>query len=228
MSQVTGELSAARERMLETHLRGRDIDDQRVLAAMRAVPREAFVPPGMEAEAYADTPLPIGEGQTISQPYMVALMAQAAAIGARDRVLEVGTGSGYAAAVLGELAASVHSVERLPRLAASAARRLAALGYGHVHVHEGDGALGWRQEAPFNAILVAAGAPAVPQALREQLAIGGRLVIPLGASGGVQRLCRLTRTTIDQFSTEDLGGVVFVPLIGDAAAVAHRHAAPDE
>lgn len=215
MAATRDDFCLARERMLERHLRARDIRDSRVLAAMQQVPREAFVEPGMEGRAYEDAPLPIGEGQTISQPYMVALMAQAAAIGAGDRVLEVGTGSGYAAAVLAELAARVDSVERHPSLAATASRRLAGLGYQHLHVHVGDGSRGWAEGAPFDAIVVAAAAPAVPPALRDQLAIGGRLVIPLGDDGGVQRLCRLTRRAVDKFDIDDLGGVVFVPLVGE-------------
>jgi len=215
MAALRDELSLARERMLERDLRARDIRDPRVLAAMQRVPREAFVEPGMERQAYEDAPLPIGEGQTISQPYMVALMAQAAAINEADRVLEVGTGSGYAAAVLAELAARVDSVERHPSLAATASRRLAALGYLHLHVHVGDGSRGWPAGAPFDVIVVAAAAPAVPPALREQLAIGGRLVIPLGGDRGVQRLCRVTRRAADRFDSDDLGGVVFVPLVGE-------------
>lgn len=209
------DLAAARERMLERDLRARDIHDERVLDAMARVPREHFVEAGMEASAYADAPLPIGAGQTISQPYMVALMAQAAGLRAGDRVLEVGTGSGYAAAVLGELAARVDSIERHPSLARLAARRLADLGYTHVHVHEGDGSLGWAEGAPFDAIVVAAGAPAVPQALQDQLAVGGRLVVPIGPDGGLQRLFRYTRRSPGDLAAEDLGGVVFVPLVGE-------------
>jgi len=215
MAAAHDKLASARERMVEHDLRGRDIDDPRVLAAMQRVPREVFVEPGMEDRAYVDSPLPIGEGQTISQPYMVALMAQASAIGEADRVLEVGTGSGYAAAVFAELAARVDSIERHASLAATAARRMADLGYQHVHVHVGDGSRGWPESMPFDVIVVAAGAPAVPQGLRDQLAIGGRLVIPLGSDDGVQRLCRVTRRAEGQFDTEDLGGVVFVPLVGE-------------
>ena len=215
MTAASATLHGAREHMLDCHLRARDIDDPRVLAAMRRVPREAFVAPGSEAEAYADMPLPIEEGQTISQPYIVALMAQAAQIQPGDRVLEVGTGSGYAAAVVSELAAHVDTVERHARLAAGAARRLDALGYRNIHVHHGDGSCGWPDAAPFDVILVAAAAPALPAALRDQLAIGGRAVIPLGAERDCQRLCRFTRRADGDCSAEDLGGVVFVPLIGE-------------
>jgi len=205
----------ARERMLARDLRGRDIRDPRVLAAMARVPRECFVEPGSEAQAYADCPLPIGQGQTLSQPYMVALMAQAASIGAADRVLEVGTGSGYAAAVLAELAARIDTVERHAALAALAARRLIELGYARVRVHLGDGSAGWPDAAPFDAIIVSAAAPALPPALCEQLAVGGRLVIPIGARIGTQRLCRFTRrNSAGGWEAEDLGGVVFVPLLG--------------
>ncbi|HEY0335519.1 MAG TPA: protein-L-isoaspartate(D-aspartate) O-methyltransferase [Stenotrophomonas sp.] len=215
MSQDLPGVEMARERMLESHLRARDIDDARVLAAMARVPRERFVEPGAESHAYVDAPLPIGEGQTISQPYIVALMAQAAAIGAADRVLEIGTGSGYGAAVLGELAARVDTVERHASLATTAARRLADLGYQQVHVHVGDGSCGWPESSPFDAIVVTAGAPGVPQALREQLAVGGRLVIPVGNADGGQRLCRFTRRLPGDMVCEDLGGVIFVPLVGE-------------
>ena len=204
----------ARERMLERHLRARDIRDERVLAAMRRVPRERFVGEDIQARAYEDAPLPIGEGQAISQPYIVALMAQAARIGLDDRVLEVGTGSGYAAAVLAELAGRVDSVERHASLARVAAARLAGLGYRQVHVHLGDGSLGWPAGAPFDAIVVAAAAPVLPPALREQLEVGGRLVIPIGAGPDGQRLCRITRRAVGADQVEDLGGVVFVPLVG--------------
>jgi protein-L-isoaspartate(D-aspartate) O-methyltransferase len=206
---------AARERMLARHLQARDIDDARVLEAMRRVPREKFVATSSMEYAYADTPLPIEEGQTISQPYIVALMAQAAQIQPGDRVLEVGTGSGYAAAVLGELAARVDTVERHARLAEVAAERLAALGYGNVHIHHGDGSRGWPEAAPFDAIVVAAAAPALPVALKQQLAVGGRAVIPVGGERDVQRLCRFTLGADGQCLVEDLGGVVFVPLIGE-------------
>ncbi|MEQ4575858.1 MAG: protein-L-isoaspartate(D-aspartate) O-methyltransferase [Gammaproteobacteria bacterium] len=212
---MRGDYAHLRARMVREHLAARDIDDARVLEAMGAVPRERFVDSGMEALAYEDRPLPIGEGQTISQPYIVALMAQAAAIAPGGRVLEVGTGSGYAAAVLGRLAARVDTVERHAALAAQARERLRAIGQDNVHVHVGDGSEGWPSRAPFDAIVVAAGAPEPPPALREQLAIGGRLVIPVAAGEGEpQRLRRIVRVAPGRYEARDLGGVMFVPLVG--------------
>lgn len=204
----------ARMRMVERHIASRGVRDPAVLAAMRAVPRECFVEAGMEQFAYQDSPLPIGERQTISQPYIVALMAEAARLRPGHRVLEVGTGSGYAAAVLAQAAGEVYTVERHASLAAQARRRLRALGYRNVHVHTGDGTRGWPEHAPFDAILVAAGAPGPPDALCEQLAMGGRLVIPVGTQAGIQRLRRIVRTGPDSYDDEDLGGVSFVPLVG--------------
>jgi len=204
----------ARATMVERQLAGRGIDDRRVLDAMRRVPREAFVPQSLREFAYDDTPLPIDAGQTISQPYIVALMAQAAALDAGDRVLEIGTGSGYAAAVLGELAAHVDTVEREPGLARDARERLRELGYGNIRVHAGDGTLGRPGDAPFDAILAAAWGPDVPQAWRDQLAVGGRLVMPVGTAGR-QRLVKLTRRGPARFEEEDLGAVAFVPLLGE-------------
>ena len=201
--------------MVEVQIARRGVHDERVLAALRKVPREAFVEEGFEEFAYEDSPLPIGCGQTISQPLVVAMMAEAAAIAATDRVLEVGTGSGYAAAVLAELAAEVVTIERHQPLAEKAQQRLGAAGYANVDVQVGDGSNGWPEKAPFDAILVAAGGPSAPRVLQEQLEIGGRLVMPVGRELGSQRLIRLTRTTADKFEEEDLGGVVFVPLIGE-------------
>ncbi|WMT86147.1 protein-L-isoaspartate(D-aspartate) O-methyltransferase [Pelagibacterium sp. 26DY04] len=206
---------AARKRMVEAHLAGRGIEDRRVLAAMGKVPRERFVEPGMEEFAYSDAALSIGEGQTISQPYIVAHMVEAARIGAGDKILEVGTGSGYAAAVMAELAETVFTIERHDALAQNASQRLTSLGYINVHVRIGDGSLGWPDNAPFDAIIVAAGGPVVPEALKEQLAIGGRLVIPVESAFGHQRLVRLTRVADGRFEEEDLGGVLFVPLVGE-------------
>ncbi|MBO9715933.1 MAG: protein-L-isoaspartate(D-aspartate) O-methyltransferase [Pseudoxanthomonas sp.] len=218
----------ARDRMVQEHLAARGIRDPRVLDAMRAVPRERFVEPGMDELAYDDSPLPIGEGQTISQPYIVALMAQAADIEPDDHVLEVGAGSGYAAAVLGRLATQVDTVERHPALAAQAASRLHDLGQDNVHVHVGDGSRGWPVAAPFDAILVAAGAPEPPPALREQLAIGGRLVVPVDDGHGAQRLRRILRVDEMRYEDDDLGGVIFVPLVGAQGWTedGHRVAAP--
>jgi protein-L-isoaspartate(D-aspartate) O-methyltransferase len=216
--------------MVEAHVVRRGVRDERVLSAMRRVPREAFVDEGFEEFAYEDRALPIGSGQTISQPFVVALMIEAARIGELDRVLEIGTGSGYAAAVLAELAAEVFTIERHRELAALAEKRLHAAGYRNVFVNVGDGTRGWPQKAPFDAILVAAGGPSVPASLREQLQIGGRLVIPVGDTGD-QRLLRVTRIDADTFEEEDIGGVMFVPLIGeegwlDESARPHRSRTP--
>jgi protein-L-isoaspartate(D-aspartate) O-methyltransferase len=174
------DFAAARRAMVERQLRDRGIDDERVLAAMGSVPREAFVDEGDRRRAYQDMPIAIGHGQTISQPYMVGLIAQEAAVRPGDKVLDVGTGSGYAAAVLAELGADVHTIERLPDLAARARERLRDAGYDEVVVHVGDGSLGVAEEAPFRAITVAAAAPELPLTLYEQLAPGGRLVVPIG------------------------------------------------
>jgi protein-L-isoaspartate(D-aspartate) O-methyltransferase len=202
-----------RQVMVNEQLRRRDITDPRVLAAFAAVPREAFVPRDQHAHAYDDAPLPIGAGQTISQPYVVAMTAQALALQGHEHVLEIGTGSGYAAAILGSLAREVDSVERIEELAASAAARLALLGFTNVHVHHADGSLGWPAAAPYEAIAVAAGAPRPPPSLLAQLAIGGRLVLPHGAPAH-QQLARITRRSIDQFDEDNLGDVRFVPLVG--------------
>ena len=183
-----------------------------MLAAMGKVPRHLFVPPVLAPRAYGDYPLPIGQGQTISQPYIVALMSQWAAVKPGDKVLEVGTGSGYQAAVLAELTDRVFSIEIKPELARSAAARLKELGYGRVRVKSGDGYLGWPEEAPFDAILVTAAAPKVPPALTAQLKEGGRLVIPLGEAGGDQTLVRL-RKVRGELKEEERLPVRFVPLV---------------
>jgi protein-L-isoaspartate(D-aspartate) O-methyltransferase len=207
-------LDSRRELMLREHLLGRGIRDPAVISAMREVPREEFVAEELVRFAYEDHPLDIAEGQTISQPYIVAYMTEALELSATDRVLEIGTGCGYAAAVLSRIVAKVYSVERLARLASSARQRLAALGYTNIVVHEGDGTLGWADHAPYNAIVVTAGAPDVPNALREQLATGGRLVIPVGASTYFQTLIRVRRVNEHEYRSEDLCGVRFVPLVG--------------
>lgn len=204
----------ARLQMIAQHLRPRGIRDRSVLAAMEIVPRERFVPPELADLAYADRPLPIEAGQTISQPYVVALMAEAAQIAASDKVLEIGTGSGYAAAVLSKIARRVYTIERHASLANSARERLARLGYTNVDVRAGDGTLGWPEQAPFDAIIVAAGGPAPPPALLQQLAIGGRLVMPVG-NETEQELVRYTRVAYDENRREALGPVTFVPLIGE-------------
>jgi protein-L-isoaspartate(D-aspartate) O-methyltransferase len=209
-----------RARMVERQLVARGIESPAVIRAMRVVPRESFVPAGLAEFAYDDTPLPIDAEQTISQPYIVALTAEALELEPGDKVLEIGTGSGYSAAVLAEIAAEVFTIERHATLADSARARLEALGYRNVHVRCGDGTKGWPEEAPFDAIAVTAGAPFVPRSLREQLAIGGRLVIPVG-DAGVQHLMRIRRTGGEAYEEEDLGAVRFVPLIGEEGWPGH-------
>lgn len=203
-----------RRRMIERQLAARGIGDARVLAAMAAVPREAFVPPEVAHLAYEDTPLPILMRQTISQPYIVALMAEALRLDGSEKVLEVGTGSGYGAAVLGRLAREVHTIERHEEMARTAAARLEEQGAANVHVVQGDGTLGLPSEAPFDAIAVTAGGTRVPPPLIAQLAPGGRLVIPVGETPDLQRLVRLTRVGPDDLREDDFGPVRFVPLIG--------------
>lgn len=206
------EREAERHAMIREQLRRRNIRDERVLAAMAAVPRHRFVPEELHGEAYADNALPIAEHQTISQPFIVALMAAALQLRGDERVLEVGTGSGYAAAVLSRLAAEVWTIERFRSLAVAAAERLDAGGYRNVHVGAGDGTAGWPEHAPYQAITVAAAGPHVPQALIRQLAPGGRLVIPIG-DREEQQLVRVVRTR-QGWRQEQLGPVRFVPLVG--------------
>jgi protein-L-isoaspartate(D-aspartate) O-methyltransferase len=208
------DFAALREEMVLRQLKARGISDRRLLDAFRAVPRELFVPAAARDFAYEDAPLPIEAGQTVSQPYIVALMIAAAEVRPGERVLEVGTGSGYAAAVLGRIAEEVVSVERHPELAALARERLAALGCTNVRVVEGDGSAGLPGEAPFEAILVAASGPRVPQPLLDQLAVGGILVMPVGEPDTVQKLVKVTRMSETETREEDLGPVRFVPLIG--------------
>lgn len=213
MSELVG-MASQRKQLVERQIKGRGIADPAVLAAVEAVPREAFLPPELAEFAYLDRALPIEKGQTISQPYIVALMTEALGLRRSDRVLEVGTGSGYAAAILGQLARDVYTIERHAELAMTAARRLHEQGYENVHVLHGDGTLGWPEHAPYDAIVVAAGGPEVPRALLDQLAIGGRLVIPVGEEKTLQSLVRVTRTARDNYQREELGDVQFVPLIG--------------
>lgn len=203
--------------MVERDIAGRGVRDARVLAAMRSVAREAFVPAARREQACDDRPLPIGAGQTISQPYIVALMCEALTLTCSDHVLEIGTGSGYGAAVLSQLAAQVDTVERIAELAEQAARLLATLSLGKVRVHCADGTLGWQDAAPYNAIAVTAAGPAVPQALLAQLAPGGRLVMPVGSSLHLQQLVRVTCVGPGDYRTESLCDVAFVPLIGAQA-----------
>lgn len=205
-------LDKERQRMIERQLTRRGLHNADVLRAMREVPREAFVPEALKQHAYRDMPLPIDAGQTISQPYVVALMIDAADVAPGDRVLEVGAGSGYAAAVLSRIAARVYAIERHLELAMAAAERLRQLGYDNVEIRAGDGAQGWIEAAPFDAILVSASGEAIPQALKEQLGIGGMLVMPVGHMHD-QRLIKVHRSGINSYEEEDLGAVSFVPLI---------------
>jgi len=224
---AAGDSLTRRERMVSTQLVDRGIRSQAVLQAMCTVPRERFVSAAFQDQAYNDSPLPIGEGQTISQPYVVAVMIEAAQVGPDDRVLEVGAGSGYAAAVLSHLAAQVVAIERNAALAASACERLAALGCRNVEVVAGDGTRGCTDGRRFNAILVAAAGPDVPPALKMQLADGGRLVMPVGGRE-VQHLVKVTRNGND-FEQEVIARVSFVPLVGEQGwAEAVRPARPDE
>lgn len=207
-------LSRARQRMLREGLRGRGIDDDGVLAAMGRVPREEFVDPQQRSHAYDDSALPIAHGQTISQPFVVAYMAQGLELAATDRVLEVGCGSGYAAAVLSLLAAEVYTLERIGELAREAQRALTRLNFSNVYVRAGDGTLGWPEKAPFDAILVSASGPHVPESLLEQLVVGGRLVMPVEDDSGAQELVRVRRTSETTSERSKLGAVRFVPLVG--------------
>lgn len=211
-AQAPGSFEESRRRMVEVQLKGRDITDPNVLAAMGQVPRHRFVPAYLAPVAYSDQPLPIGQGQTISQPYIVALMTQWAELKAGDRALEIGTGSGYQAAVLAELTGRVFTIELVPELGRTAASTLKELGYGRVQARIGDGYQGWPEEAPFDAILVTATAPEVPPALAAQLKEGGRLVIPLGRAGSVQQLIKF-RKLGEKLQEEARLPVLFVPLV---------------
>jgi protein-L-isoaspartate(D-aspartate) O-methyltransferase len=206
-------LDAQRSRMVDEQLRGRDIVDERVLAAMERVPRELFVPEDLRNRAFDDAALPIGAGQTISQPYMVARIAEELGLDGDERVLDVGTGSGYQAAVLAELADEVHTIERIPELAEHARQNLEAAGYGQVEVHVGDGSRGLPEHAPFDAIAVAAAAPGFPTALYEQLKPGGRLAVPVGGRRG-QRLEVIVKTPEGPAVLRSVP-CRFVPLVGE-------------
>jgi protein-L-isoaspartate(D-aspartate) O-methyltransferase len=201
--------------MVRNHVAARGVRDELVLAAMAAVPRERFVPERVRELAYEDRPLPIAAGQTISQPYIVAFMVEALALRGGEKLLEVGAGSGYAAAVLAEIAKDVYTIERVAQLAETAAVNLADAGYENVHVRHADGTEGWVDEAPFDAILVSAGAPDAPRSLLRQLKVGGRLVVPIGADPHAQELVRITRTEENEYEREDIADVRFVPLIGE-------------
>ncbi|HWB44519.1 MAG TPA: protein-L-isoaspartate(D-aspartate) O-methyltransferase [Hyphomicrobiaceae bacterium] len=206
-----------RQRFVADQIEARGVRDPLVIAAMRKVPRERFVPQHLRDRAYEDAPLPIGAGQTISQPYIVAFMIEALALRGGEKVLEIGGGSGYAAAVVAQIAKAVFTVERIGELAERAAKNLTSAGCDNVHVRHADGTEGWLAEAPFDAILVSAGAPEVPKSLMDQLAIGGRMVIPIGPDRRSQELVRLTRLGEEEFQREDLADVRFVPLIGKEA-----------
>jgi len=214
-----GRFEDLRKQMIDYQLAARGLRDQTVLSAINAVPREEFVPTELVEFSYSDSPLPIAASQTISQPYIVALMTAALELQPGDRVLEVGTGSGYAAAVLAEICKQVFTVERHKILVDSARKRLQDLGYGNTQVLHGDGTLGWPEHAPFDAIVVAAGGPEIPDTLKQQLAIGGRLVIPVGLDLRGQKLIRVRRIGEREYLEEDLGSVRFVPLIGAAGWV---------
>lgn len=206
--------SIARRRMVEAQVKARGITDKRVINAMLKVPRHKFVEQALEGQAYKDAPLPIGEKQTISQPYMVAVMTAALALDGSETVLEIGTGSGYQAAVLALLADRVFSLERIPSLARRARKVLDECGFSKVNIRLADGTHGWQEMAPFDAILVTAGAPEVPQQYLDQLAVGGRLVIPVGDRQS-QLLLRVTRTGEQEYTEEKMLGCRFVPLIGN-------------
>ncbi|MFZ2469940.1 protein-L-isoaspartate(D-aspartate) O-methyltransferase [Parvibaculum sedimenti] len=207
-------LNNLREAMVKRQIAGRGVRDEAVLAAMTEVPREEFLSPEMREFAYDDAPLPIEGQQTISQPYIVAVMTEALLLRGGEKVLEIGTGSGYGAAVLSRVAAEVFTVERIAQLAEKAADALRGQRYLNVHVRHGDGTLGWSEKGPYDAIVVTAGAPEVPEALKAQLKIGGRLVVPVGRQPDLQELLRITRISADEFRTEELLDVRFVPLVG--------------
>jgi len=212
-NQKPVDLDAARNRMVIQQLESRDIADPRVLQAMRQVPRHLFVPESRQSEAYQDRPLSIGYGQTISQPYIVGYMTAALGLAGSEKVLEIGTGSGYQAAVLSQVAARVITIECIPELADAAKKALAELGYDNVEVFVGDGSAGWAEEAPYDAIMFTAAAPEIPPPLRDQLAEGGRLVGPIGSRYD-QVLVRMHRGA-SEWKTEMLKAVIFVPLVGE-------------
>ena len=207
--------ASARNRMVEAQIARRGVRDARVLAAMRIVPRELFIAPTFRQLAYEDGALPIAEGQSISQPYIVAAMLEAARLEDDSKVLEIGAGSGYVTALLGRVADKVFAVERHGALTEAARERLRALGYDNVELRTADGSAGWPEAAPFDAIIVSAGGPQVPESLKQQLAIGGRLVMPVGLEDE-QRLVRILRRGLDDFTLRDLGAVRFVKLVGAA------------
>ena len=209
------DFSELRENMVVNQVAARGVRSENVLNAMREVPRELFLPSELAEFAYEDSPLSIAAGQTISQPYIVAFMIEALALRGGEKVLEIGAGSGYAAAVLGEIAGEIYTIEYIEELAKSAASILAKLGYDNVQVLHGDGTLGWKDHAPYDGIVVTAGGPEVPESLKQQLKIGGRMIIPIGESRNFQELTRVTRVSEARFKSEDLAHVRFVPLVGE-------------
>jgi protein-L-isoaspartate(D-aspartate) O-methyltransferase len=215
MSDSKWDATERRNHMVVQQIEARGVQDAAVLKAMRLVPRHCFVETLYQHYAYDDTPLPIPARQTISQPYVVALMISALELKPADRVLEVGTGSGYAAALLSRIVSQVYTIERHGSLVEYARQRLEQLGYHNVCLRQGDGTLGWPEFAPYDGIIVAAGGPRIPATLRHQLALGGRLVMPVGRRRRSQQLIRLTRLNEDQFSRKELGPVAFVPLVGE-------------
>ena len=200
--------------MVESQMKSRGISDERVLRSMEKVPRREFVPEGYQELAHADRPLPIGYGQTISQPYIVALMTQLLEVGQSDKVLEVGTGSGYQAAIMGELAHEVYTVEIIEELAKNATELLDRLGYANIHVRHADGYYGWKDHAPYDVIIVTCAPDHIPQPLLNQLADGGRMVIPVGPPGAYQALWKIERKD-DEIVSRRITGVIFVPLTGE-------------
>jgi protein-L-isoaspartate(D-aspartate) O-methyltransferase len=207
------DLRRAREEMVENQIKDRGVTDERVLEALRKVPRHEFIQENHQSEAYDDHPLPIGNGQTISQPYIVALMTEQLELKGGEKVLEIGTGSGYQAAILAELAKEVHSVERVPELAEKARENLSRVGVKNVSVHVGDGTLGWLEDAPYDAIIITAGTPTMPEGLADQLAEGGRLVAPVGSRW--RQMLELWIKREWQIQKREVLPVLFVPLIGE-------------
>jgi protein-L-isoaspartate(D-aspartate) O-methyltransferase len=209
------DFTSARLQMVEQQIVARGVRSQLVHQAMRTVPRELFLPGDQREYAYEDCPLPIAAEQTMSQPYIVAYMVEALNLKGGEKVLEIGSGSGYAAAILGQIAKKVYSIERIAELAIGAATVLSDLGYENIEIRQGDGTTGWPEQAPFDAIVVAAGSPSVPASLKRQLKVGGRLVIPVGADQKIQELVRVTRVSENEFKQEYLADVRFVPLLGE-------------
>jgi len=207
-----GDYAAFREKMVAAQIKARGVRDPRVLKAMRKVERHRFVPPELQKTAYQDHPLPIGEGQTISQPYIVAFMTELLEVGGEDRVLEIGTGSGYQAAVLAELVKEVYTIEIVPSLASSAKQRLRELGHRNIQVKAGDGYLGWPEAAPFDAIMITAAPYHIPQPLLDQLKEGGRMVVPVGV--GTQMLKKIVKKG-GKIVSQDVAPVLFVPMTGE-------------